>query len=216
MRLELDHLFVLTSRDAPEAEVLLKFGLREGPPNSHPGQGTANRRFAFFNAMIELLWVSDEMEARSARTRRTMLWERWSGRGDNASPFGICVRPAATERSEIPFASWEYRPEYLSTPLVMQVGEAGFEEPMWIYLDFMRRSQREKWFKEHRAKIREITGLTLTSPVPIRSDASRKIVEDGVLEVRAGMEPLLEVEFDGGHRNTRVDFRAHLPLAFRM
>ena len=32
---------------------------------------------------------------------------------------------------------------------------------MWIYLSFMRRTQRENWFIEHPVGIREITGLTL-------------------------------------------------------
>jgi len=59
MGIELDHLFVCTALDAPAAEKLIQFGLREGLPNQHPGQGTACRRFAFFNAMIELFWVSN-------------------------------------------------------------------------------------------------------------------------------------------------------------
>jgi len=80
MRFELGHLFVCTAPGAPEAEKLVEFGLHEGLPNRHPGQGTANRPFAFANAMIELLWVSDAHEAQSERARRTLLWERWSGR----------------------------------------------------------------------------------------------------------------------------------------
>jgi hypothetical protein len=61
-----------TGRGAPEAEKLVQLGLHEGPPNQHPGQGTACRRFAFANAMIELIWVSDAMEARSQSARRTL------------------------------------------------------------------------------------------------------------------------------------------------
>ncbi len=53
MRIELDQLFLCTDPGAPEAEELVQFGLREGPTNQHAGQGTANRRFAFANAMIE-------------------------------------------------------------------------------------------------------------------------------------------------------------------
>jgi Glyoxalase-like domain len=102
MRLELDHLFVCTAPSAPEAEELVRFGLREGPPNQHPGQGTANRRFAFANAMIELVWVSDVQETQSERSRRTLLWERWSGRENKASPFGICVRPVDFQNTESP------------------------------------------------------------------------------------------------------------------
>jgi hypothetical protein len=40
----------------------------EGTPNHHIGQGTACRRF-FLNAMLELLWLEDEFEARSEQTR---------------------------------------------------------------------------------------------------------------------------------------------------
>lgn len=62
MHLELDHLFVCTAAGAPEAEEFLRCNLREAPANQHSGQGTANRRFSFANAMIELLWVSDTKE----------------------------------------------------------------------------------------------------------------------------------------------------------
>ena len=40
---------------------------------------------------------------------------------------------------------------------------------MWVYLDFLRRSHREQWFAEHPIGIRTITGLTLTTPVPLLS-----------------------------------------------
>lgn len=63
--MELDRVFVRTARDAPEAERLRALGLVEGTPNVHRGQGTANRRFFFANAMLELLWVHDEIEAAS-------------------------------------------------------------------------------------------------------------------------------------------------------
>jgi hypothetical protein len=194
MAIELDHLFVSTAPGAPEAEKLVQFGLREGPPSQHAGQGTANRRFAFANAMIELLWVSDSREAQSQSTRRTLLWERWSGREDNASPFGICLRPADSQDTGPPFPAWEYRPAYLSDPLFMHIGDAGIEEPLWVYLSFMRRSQRER-FIEHPIGIREITGLTLTSPVPLRSPVAQRIVESGVFSARMGATSLLEIEF---------------------
>jgi hypothetical protein len=216
MPMELDHLFVCTAPGAPEAERLIRFGLCEGPPNQHPGQGTANRRFAFVNAMIELLWVSDAKEAQSDGARRTLLWERWSGRENHASPFGICLRPADSHTTEPPFPAWEYRPPYLPEPLCYHIGEAGVEEPMWVYLSFMRRGQREQWFSDHPIGIREVTGLTLVTPAPLRSAASQKIVASGVLATRAGATPLLEIEFDGGRRDQTVDFRPDLPFVFKL
>src|SRR5215813_15619622 len=139
MQIELDHLFVCTAPGAREAEKLVQFGLHEGPPNHHDGQGTACRRFSFANAMIELFWVSDRREAQNQRTRRTLLWERWSGRQSNASPFGVCVRPFHPQETGSPFPGWEYRPAYLPEPLSIVIGDAGMEEPMWVYLSFMRR-----------------------------------------------------------------------------
>jgi hypothetical protein len=50
----------------------------------------------------------------------------------------------------------EYRPAYLPDPLFMNIGEAGVEEPMWVYLNFMQRVQREQWFIEHPIGIRQI------------------------------------------------------------
>ena len=95
MSIELDHLFICTAPFAPEAEQFRRFGLREAPSNRHPGQGTRNRRFSFQNAMIELVWVHDAREAQDEPARRTLLWERWSGRHAGASPCGIGLRPAS-------------------------------------------------------------------------------------------------------------------------
>jgi hypothetical protein len=51
MNIELDHVFVCASPSAPEAEEFVRFGLHEGLPNQHPGQGTSCRRFGFANTM---------------------------------------------------------------------------------------------------------------------------------------------------------------------
>jgi hypothetical protein len=216
MNIELDHLFVCAAPEAPEAEELVRFGLHEGPPNRHPGQGTANRRFAFKNAMIELLWVSDRKEVQSECPRRTLLWERWTGREGEASPFGICLRPVDSQNTEPPFPAWEYRPSYLPDPLVMHIREAGVEEPMWIYQSSLRRIDREQRFVEHPIGIREITSLTLTTPVPLRSAVSESMVESGILSTQKGPKSLLEIGFDGNRRREIVDFRPHLPLVFHV
>jgi len=53
---EIDHLYVLASVGAPEADRLLDAGFVEGSRNAHRGQGTANRRFFFSDTMLEFLW----------------------------------------------------------------------------------------------------------------------------------------------------------------
>lgn len=216
MRVELDHLFICTDAGAPEGDDLVRAGLVEGPPNQHPGQGTANRRFAFKNAMIELLWVCDPQEAQNEGTRRTLLWDRWGKRSGPASPFGICLRPAGDENVKAPFEAWEYRPAYLAAPLSMHLAEAPIEEPMWVYLDFLRGADRESHFTEHPLGVREITGLNLTSPTELRSNAAQVALSNGVLRHRVGSESLLEIEFDGNRRKRDVDFRPRLPLIFKI
>src|SRR5262245_10881578 len=99
MAVEFDHLFVLSSFGAPEADRLLAFGLNEGTPNTHPGQGTACRRFFFANFYVELLWVCEPAEAKAEAIRPTGLWERWSGRKSGACPFGFGFRPKSGEGS---------------------------------------------------------------------------------------------------------------------
>jgi hypothetical protein len=67
----LDHAFIACAAGATEGNALVRLGFVEGSSNTHPGQGTANRRFFFENFMLELLWVSDPAEAQSEQTRRT-------------------------------------------------------------------------------------------------------------------------------------------------
>jgi hypothetical protein len=57
----------------------------------------------------------------------------------------------------------------------MNIGEAGVEEPMWVYLNFMQRVQREQWFIEHPIGIRQITGLDPDHPrdAPVCRGADR-------------------------------------------
>jgi hypothetical protein len=114
MALHLHHVLVYTSVGAPEAEDLLDAGLVEGSPNTHPGQGTANRRFFFESGFLELLWVHDEREAQSTLTAPTKLWDGWAERGRAANPFGICFSSPDGAVSILPFPSWAYRPGYLS------------------------------------------------------------------------------------------------------
>ncbi|MBI5379015.1 MAG: VOC family protein [Nitrospirae bacterium] len=220
MGYEFDHLFVCTAVGAPEAEHLITFGLTEGASNVHPGQGTANRRFFFHNAMLELLWVHDAAEAQSEPVGRTQLWERWSGWNSKASPFGICVRPADPRSTDVPFPAWEYRPPYLRDSLVIYVGEdTPIAEPLWFYMDVVRRADSQQVEKRqpltHPIGFPEVTGVRLTSlSVQPLSGVAQTVLRSGVVSVRPGSEHLLEVMFDGSRHWRSADFRPFLPLVF--
>ena len=222
MAYELDHLFVWTAVGAPEAERLIAFGLTEGTPNIHPGQGTANRRFFFRNAFLELVWVHDPQEAQSEAVRRVRLWEHWSGRISSTCPFGLIFRPAGQEAGKPPFSTWEYRPPYLPEPLCLEVGTNAdiFTEPLLFYMAFGRRPEALRQAQpqplEHAAGVREITRLHLVSPHGGRPSAElRAIVDAGLVSLEAGSRYLLEIGFDGEAQGRVADFQPALPLVFR-
>src|SRR5437867_2761000 len=132
MASELDHLFICASIGAPEADRLVAFGLTEGTPNVHPGQGTANRRFFFHNAMLELIWVEDEAEARREPAARLRIPERGRYRETGASPVGLCLRRAPEAAGALPFETWAYRPAYVPAGVAIDVAATSVrpEEPL--------------------------------------------------------------------------------------
>jgi len=207
--MQIDHVFIRVSPGGPEAELLRAFGLSEGSGNTHPGQGTANRRFFFANAFLELLWIADAEEIANERTRPTMLRERLSTDGDDtASPFGICFRPAAA------FDTWDYAPAYL--PQGMNIGiasEAPLSEPMWFYTsagkapaDF---DSNRRQPLDHAAGVGSITALRCSLPSKaVLSEAARA---SGIAFATDG-EHLLEITFDHAARGLSQDFRPALPL----
>jgi hypothetical protein len=218
MPLELDHVFVYTSAGAPEAGRLVELGLTEGKSNRHPGQGSANRRFFFRNAMLELLWVEDAAEAQSEVVRPLGLWERWSGRRSGACPLGLCLRPQQAD-DEPPFPTWDYRPPYLPAPLVMRVGvnSASAAEPLVLCMPFgLRPGPPPAWLaqaQEHPLGLLQMTALRIFGPWAAAPSAVMLAAQriEGVALGRAE-EHLMEVGFDGERQGRRSDLRPELPL----
>src|SRR4029453_6714840 len=107
----IDHVFICCSVGAaPEADALVRLGLNEGRPTTHPGHGTACRRFLFDTAYLELLWGADPREAQADEVLPTRLFERWSKRQDGACPFAIIFRPGEEPGAAgAPFPTWWVR-----------------------------------------------------------------------------------------------------------
>lgn len=229
MMFELDHLFICTSLGAPEAERLVEFGLTEGAQNTHPGQGTANRRFFFHNAMIELLWLRDSDEARSEAVARTRLYERCLYPLTHASPFGLCLRSASLQDSSDsqsgaarPFDSWEYRAPYIPKEVSMYLGSnsESFREPLLVYIPLSRRPDRlppdRRQPIDHPAVLKEITRLRLSLPgTGLYSDALTSVGQFEWVSIEKSEQHLIQISFDGETRGGSKDFRPDLPLVFR-
>jgi hypothetical protein len=220
MSFELDHLFICASVGGPEAACLVEFGLTEGPPNEHPGQGTATRRFFFRNAMLELLWVNDSKEAQLEATRATCLWERWIARSDGACPFGLAFRPASAHSSEVPFSAWEYRPNYLPPSACFYVGNNShlLTEPMLVYLPFRRRPEGNSSLPpeslRHATGFKELTRVELVSPHAGRPFAElHAVTRTGLVALRSGAEFRIELGFEGELNGKTADFSPSLPMS---
>lgn len=131
--MEVDHIYICTDYKAPAGELLKEFGLTEGTSNTHPGQGTANRRFFFHNFMLELLWIENLDEVKSALTKPMRLFERCSKFDANISPFGIGLRPTKEKNIKVTFPVWDYHPLYLPNFLKIQVADnTPLSEPMFF------------------------------------------------------------------------------------
>lgn len=183
--MEFDHIFIATKSLAKVEEacqVLLQAGFIQGSDNFHAGQGTANKRFFFQNAFIELLYPNPQLateqaiksELLSSITQATRLYERIFER-DNASPFGICFRPANTmpkdELIKLPFATWQYRPDYLPKSLSIPIATAPMYEPMWFYLDFA--SPPDGYSQEKRQPLEHANGCKMITHVMISMTAPK-------------------------------------------
>jgi hypothetical protein len=218
MAFEFDHLFICTDIGACEADRLVSLGLVEGTSNTHPGQGTTNRRFFFHNAMLELLWVYDPEEAKSEPIRPTHLWERWANRQSGACPFGVCLRSTTNDGDSIAFPHWAYRPPYLPEPLSIAVGTNSgvLNEPMLFQTPFGQRPDRfSKQVQplEHPIGWQEITRVELISPAADRpSPALQAVLNTDRVKLRAGVGYCVELGFDGEVQGHQVDFRPGLPL----
>ncbi len=222
--IELDHFFILVSTGGSEAAAhLVSCGLREGASNTHPGQGTACRRFFFENAYLELLWCEDATEAQSESTRRTHLWDRWVRRETGACPFGFIFRPSSrSPTAGPPFSCWDYRPTWLPADMSIAVGDNAHRllEPMLFYILASRRPDRAPAEKYqplvHATNRHKMSRVQCVLPSTLSPSAElQSIVDHGPIHFRAGKEHWLEIGFDQESKNCATDFRPDLPLVLR-
>jgi len=214
----LDHVFVCCAEGAPEAERLIHLGLTEGAPNTHPGQGTACRRFFFENAYLELVWVTDAREAQAEPAARTRLWSRWSQRAAGASPFAVVLRPAAGGEVAPPFASWAYHPSYLPPHLAIHVAEAApLGEPAFFYLGFARAPALvDAPPRAHPLGLGRLTDVQIAGPGGAApSPAALTLQKAGLVQFVEAPRHAMTLTFDDARARGSADLRPDLPLLFR-
>jgi hypothetical protein len=192
-------------------------GFVEGSGNTHPGQGTANRRFFFDNFMLELLWVSNRTEAKSEKTSGVRLADRCERRSPQVCPYGIIFRPASEDAVAPPFPTWRYTPDYLPEGLAMLVAQGTtLYEPELIYLPFLNRGRaRSNEPLLHAPPIRRICALSIgVTRFAQLSSASRAAQDSRLLNYFDSPQPVMEIMFEGS-AGMLFDLRPNLPLIFR-
>jgi hypothetical protein len=212
---EVDHIIFFCDVGAPEADLLKQRGLHEGPPNSHPGQGTANRRFFFPNVYLELLWIENPVEAKAAPANTTQLWDRWSRRKDGSCPFGLVFRPGG-RATVAPIAALPYSPRYFPPGFTIDVVNGlPQNEPPLFHLPFARPALVEDTKEEGtRPLVGAIVGITLHLPVNgALSPALDALVAAGVISIEPARDYFVEVLHVGGSTEF-IDLRPALPLRF--
>jgi hypothetical protein len=222
MAIAFDHLFICTAKNAPEVDRILACGFTEGTSNSHPGQGTANRRIFFQNAMLEFLWVVDDQAVKSPLIAPTHLWERWQYRQTKYSPFGIILRPVDNDQHpQLPFETWNYCPPYLPPHLQIKVASnTHSSEPMLCVIPFGGRPDALVGDRaqplNHACGAKEISQVKISLPSSQRLSAAASVVQaERLITFNVGNEYFAEIECDRGVQGQTADFRPHLPLCLR-
>jgi hypothetical protein len=215
MALELDHLFIFTTRAPQIADRLTAFGLTEGTPNTHPGQGTSNRRFFFHNTMLELLWVDDLPAAQSEAIHRTRLGDRWLHLSTSC-PFGICFRP--TPGPELNLPTWAYHPPYLPPTVSINIAtnSDNLTEPFLFILPFAQRPDQLPPEKtqpiDHPLGLREITRLHLHSPTKHPTPELQTLIDHNLIQLSPAQHHCIELGFDNETQGQQIDLQSELPL----
>jgi len=204
----LDHIIILASPEAPEADALLEIGLIEGTSNDHPGQGTSNRRYFMANTTIEFLYVHNIAEAMNGVGSKLRIVER--AIDIDGSPFGLVTR--TDDGTKPAFPAWQYQPDYFPQGMHFYVGENSdnFNEPLCICMppalpkpDKSPESNNSSW---------NLTELQLSIPAIGASTELTTFGECDLVSLRFNEDHKLKLIFNHGSKGESRNYLPDIPL----
>jgi Glyoxalase-like domain len=223
-RIELDHVWIMVSPNAPEREAVQRAGFQISPDmNRHDGQGTASITVEFENSYLELMWpdstvtVAPGLERAAEKFRQRMLW-----RSSGWCPIGVGLRRTTPSNDALPFPTWSWTAEWMPKGTKMEMltprddtrSPALFIEPRAL-TDTSEQAARASRY-HHPIGTRHITAIRLISPKTYERIAALKYLQtEYVLSVTQGDQWLLELTFEGGKRKKSKDLRPDLPVVIR-
>lgn len=214
--MEIDHLYIFSSQQGAAADKLLEHGFVEGSSNTHPGQGTANRRFFFENAFFEWVFVVDETEVRSEMIRPSLLWERSQWKKSPFSPFGMCIR--FVKETSIFENALCYAPPYMPEGKHIDIltMESYPELPMIFRTPFEKNGYTQiNEPYSHPNGVKQITKVIFgVSDIEKAQAHLDIIIRQKWFALVKSNTPKMEVVFDHHSQGQQISFEPDLPLLF--
>jgi hypothetical protein len=199
--MKIDHIFIF-SNQRQEADTLLEFGLTEGSGRTHPGVGTANRRFFFENFYLEILWVENEAEAKA--NNELGICERSKFQETAYSPFGLCLEHTP-DTHPIFNSAYKFQPDFL--PKGKEIEIITNEKLPWIFR--FPPSREKKNISEprlHEVGIRQLTKVTFNLKAKDFKDILVEIERKSAIVFEEARKDWLILEFDHGRQGKMKEF----------
>lgn len=228
----LDHILIWVDKDAPEIELFKENGFTSIISGCHSQQGTSGKYLFFLNFYIELLYISDNVEAfENIEKFGCNYLERSNWRLNHSSPFGLGLKMETFDKENILFDYTEYKADWmrddgllmadnnknLLEPLVF-VLRPKMEFPCYHSIDEMLMDNRPDDFKKnhlHENGIKTLTSYNVYINPEVETSKLINYLNTSGINILKGDENCIELIFDNEINNREIDLRPRLSLRIK-
>lgn len=210
----LDHLSMLVSANAPEAQTLTALGLHDsGRVVPQGALGLSSRFFYFHNTYLELFWVHDLIAAEtSLNPLGVEVQVRQAWRETGACPFGVMLQRQSTTPASLPFPTHPLHVQRLGQEIVFEFSAERWREPYYAVVPDVLGFKASTVQPPHALGMKKLTQAKLVTQAENLSATAQLLVQAQVVVIELGQEPVMELTFDDGQQGQRLDVRPTLPL----
>jgi hypothetical protein len=241
-RLEIDHIIIMTEKEAPETKLFEQHGFAVSPFGSvQNGMGAGARYINLVNVFFELLYVSEQAGLDPKYDKILPLRDKWRTTGE--SPFGLGLSIIPYDTAHIPFEANKVQAEamppntgvffatsnlsYPHEPFVL-VGHPSMsyitperntlekinkDIEQWSADETVRMQYRKSF--QHANQVEKLTNLKITCKAKELSSTIKALENVKNCQIVKGKEHLMEITFDGNRQKKTADFRPGLPIVIK-
>ena len=205
--MKIDHIFIFTDKNGKVADDLVDFGLTEGSNRIHVGQGTTNRKFYFDNFFLEILWVHNENEIKSDKTKPMGLWQRAEYKTNHFSPFGLCI--VNSDDTEKTFEkAFRYQPDYFPQGMEIEIikNENQSDLPWTFRLPFKGQKKHENEPTKHKNDISVLTNAVFEYKSISENTFLENFKNQPQIQFIKSSRQWLNLIFDNGKQGKKEEF----------